>query len=126
MNRKWVSISGLLGFLLVCVLAAAVQTDVTGTWDLKVEAARGTATPTIIFKQQGEKLTGIYKGRMGESRLEGTVKGADIQFSVNLKFQDQEIAVRYTGKVEGETMSGIVQFPNSTGKWSARRKTAAK
>ena len=126
MYKIWMLISGMLVFLLVCAFAAAAQPDVSGNWDLKVEAARGTATPTVILKQQGEKLSGVYKGRLGESRLEGTIKGNDIQFSVNLKFQDQDISVRYTGKVEGETMSGTVHFPNSTGKWSARRKTFTK
>ncbi len=106
---------------------ALPATELTGTWELKVVIGQVTATPSITLRQQGEKLTGTYKGRMGETPLEGTIKDGQIQVSVKLKFQDEEIAVRYSGKVEDETMSGTVQFQKSaTGKWTARRKTAAK
>jgi len=116
-------------FILLRTAASAVvpATEVAGAWDLKVVTGGGTATPSIVLRQQGEKLTGTYKGRMGEVPLEGMIKDGEIRFSVTLKFQDREIAVRYSGKVEGETMSGNVQFQNSaTGKWTAHRKTESK
>ena len=97
--------------------------DVSGTWEFKVESAQGTATPSITFKQQGEKLSGTYKGRMGERPLEGTIKDDKIRFSVKLKFQDQEFVVTYSGTVKGNSMSGTVQFGDAgTGKWTASRK----
>jgi len=37
-----------------------VFADVTGTWKLSVETPNGTGTPTVILKQDGEKLTGTY------------------------------------------------------------------
>src|SRR5678816_27545 len=57
---------------------APVQVDVTGTWDFQVETPQGSGTPVFTFKQEGEKLTGQYKGLLGEAALTGTVKGNEI------------------------------------------------
>ena len=55
--------------------------DVTGTWAFDVAPA-GTGTPTVTFKQDGEKLTGTYfSERFGEQALTGTIKGNEITFS---------------------------------------------
>ncbi len=48
--------------------------DVSGTWKLTLETQNGTSNPMVTFKQEGEELTGTYKGRFGESPLKGTVK----------------------------------------------------
>jgi hypothetical protein len=104
-------------------IAFPAADDVSGNWDLKVETAQGTATPSITLKQQGEKLSGTYKGRMGERALEGSIKEGKIRFLVTLKFQDQEFLVTYSGTVEGNSMSGTVQFGDAgTGKWTASRR----
>jgi len=55
-------------------------------------------------------LTGTYKGRFGESPLEGTVKDKDIKFTVKVNAQGQEFQIDYTGTVEGDTMKGKVKF----------------
>ena len=121
-------VKGIIAGLLVVPLLSAGLTclaadDVSGNWDLKVESAQGTATPSIVLKQQDEKLTGTYKGRMGESSLKGTIKEGKIRFSVTLKFRDQEFVVIYNGTVQGGSMSGTVQFgDSSSGKWTAARK----
>jgi hypothetical protein len=101
--------------------------NVSGDWDLKVETPQGTATPSITLNQQGERLSGTYRGRMGETALEGTIQDdGSIRFSVKLKFQDQEFLVIYSGKVDGAEMSGTVKFGESrSGKWTAHRKTSA-
>ena len=94
----------------LALAAAPVFADVTGTWKLSVETPNGTGTPTVILKQDGEKLTGTYKGRFGESALTGTVKGSAIQFSFKVNAQGNELEVTYTGTVDGGTMSGTAKF----------------
>ena len=60
---------------------------------------------------------------MGESPLKGSCKDGKIQFSVTLKFRDQEFVVTYSGTVESGSMSGTVKFgDSSSGKWTATRK----
>jgi len=100
--------------------------DVSGTWDLKVETSGGTGTPTIILAQEGEKITGTYRGRLGESRLDGTIKGNEIAFSVNVKFENQVLTVVYKGTVDKDSMRGTVRFGDrGTGNWTGRRKTGS-
>ena len=97
--------------------------DVTGVWDLTVETQTGTAHPSITLKQDGEKITGTYRGRMGDAKLQGTLKGEEIHFTVTLKFQEASIAVTYDGTVSGDAMRGTARFADSgTGKWSAKRR----
>jgi hypothetical protein len=100
----------------------ADKIDVSGTWELKVDFTDGSATPTIVLTQQGEKITGTYTGRMGKTSLEGSLKGKSIKFAVTLKFRSETIMVTYTGAVEGESMKGTVQVSSGgSGNWSARR-----
>ena len=54
---------------------AATTVDVTGAWAFAVEFGGGSGTPTMTFKQDGEKLTGQYVGQLGEAPLSGTLKG---------------------------------------------------
>ena len=54
--------------------------NVTGTWLFDVQTPAGSGTPTMTFKQEGEKLTGQYSGQLGEAPLTGTVKDSRITF----------------------------------------------
>jgi hypothetical protein len=101
----------------------APKIDVTGTWDLAVETAQGTMTLSATFKQEGEKLTGTQTSQMGETALEGTVKGSDIAFVIALNMQGQEMTITYSGKIDGDTMSGAIEFGTfGTSTWAAKKK----
>ncbi len=88
--------------------AAQAKVDVTGTWAFNVETAAGSGTPSMTFKQDGEKLTGHYSGQLGESDLTGTVKGAEIAFTFNIDAGGQAIKATYSGTAEKDTMKGKV------------------
>ena len=61
--------------------SAQQKTDVTGKWAFAVVTDNGTGTPTVTFKQAGEKVTGTYDSkRLGVRALDGTVKGDTIRF----------------------------------------------
>ncbi len=89
---------------------AAVATDVTGTWDLAVETPTGPGHPVFRFKQEGEKLSGHYRGAFGEAPVTGTLRGAAINFTVKVKAGNQDATLEYTGTVEGPTMKGQVRI----------------
>jgi len=98
-------------FLLATALTVGAQsTNVSGNWKLAFETPNGAANPSLVLKQEGEKLTGTYKGRFGESPLEGAVKGKEIKFTVKVNAQGQEFLLDYAGTVEGDTMKGKVKF----------------
>jgi hypothetical protein len=97
--------------------------DVTGTWDMAVETPQGTMTLTSTFKQDGEKLTGTQSSQMGELPLEGTVKGADIAFAIVIDMQGQQMTITYVGKIDGESMSGTIEFGGmGSSTWSAKKR----
>jgi hypothetical protein len=119
-----------LAFLLVSVIfiPAAIAADtasVSGEWALSVETPNGTGTPSVVFKQDGEDLTGTYKGRFGESQLKGTVKGNEIKFSVTISPQGQDLVLEYSGTVDGDSMKGKAKFGEfGEGNFTGKKKSA--
>lgn len=105
--------------------AASAQSsgaNVTGSWDVEVQTDQGSGNPSFTFKQEGEKLTGSYKGALGESTLIGTVKGDKIEFSFKVTGQ-LEGTVSYTGTTDGKTMKGKVSLAGlGEGTFSGKKK----
>jgi len=104
--------------------APADKTDVSGAWAFQVETPAGSGTPTFTFKQEGEKLTGQYKGAFGEAPLTGTIKGNKIDFAIKVQAQGQEATINYTGTVEKDgTMKGTVNLGADigSGTWTGKR-----
>ena len=85
------------------------KVDVTGSWSVEVETQAGSGAPSFTFKQEGDKLTGKYKGAFGEADLTGTVKGNQIEFSFKVSGQVEGTVV-YSGTTDGKTMSGKVKI----------------
>ena len=98
--------------------------NVTGDWSVTVETSAGSGNPSFTFKQEGEKLTGMYKGQLGEGPLTGTVKGADINFTIKVNAQGQDLTIVYTGKVESkDSMKGkVVLGELGEGTFTGKRK----
>ncbi len=86
------------------------RADVSGTWAFQVEFSGGSGTPTMTFKQDGEKLTGHYSGQLGEAPLAGTIKGNAIEFAIDVDVQGTAAHIVYTGTVEKDTMKGAVKL----------------
>ncbi len=102
--------------------AAAQAAKVDGMWNVALELGSITGQPTIDLKQDGEKLTGTYRGRYGASPLEGIVKEKQIEFTVTMNAEGQQTTGYFAGTVDGDTMSGTVEFEGAgEGTWSARR-----
>jgi hypothetical protein len=99
--------------------------DVTGVWGLQIEIGGGTTgTPTVTFKQDGDKLSGTYSSQVvGEQQLTGTVKGNAITFGFTASFDGNAVKVTYTGTIEKDTMKGTVTFGDlGEGTWSGKKK----
>ena len=102
----------------------AAGANITGEWNVTVETSQGSGNPTFTFKQEGETLTGMYKGQFGESPLTGTVKGSDIKFTIKISAQGQDLTIVYTGKIESkDSMKGTVALGDlGEGTWTGKRK----
>lgn len=136
--------------------AEAKKADASGTWSWTQQGGRGgqggnapaNATPrksTLKLKVEGEKLTGTLSqpafGRRGqggdapatppapvETQISnGKVKGDEISFDVTREFGGNSRTVKYTGKVEGDTIKGKISMPGRDGgdpisrDWEAKR-----
>ncbi len=103
--------------------ATATASDISGAWAFTVESPQGARTSAVAIKQEGEKLTGTYKGGLGEAPLMGTIKGNDVSFTIKVNFQGQEMEMAFTGKLEGKDgMKGAVNFGGlADGTWTAKK-----
>jgi len=124
--KRALALTSILIASLVLVTGATAQSDVnvTGEWAFTVETPQGSGSPTFTFKQEGEKLTGNYKGQFGEAPLTGTVKGGEIKFTIKISAQGQELTITYTGKVETkDSMKGTAVLGEiGEATWTAKRK----
>lgn len=93
--------------------------DVSGTWDVEIELGGQSGSPVFTLKQEGEKLSGKYKGQFGDANLKGTVTGNKIQFTFPIEGGD----VTYKGTIEKDTMKGEADYAGqASGTWSGKRK----
>jgi hypothetical protein len=102
----------------------APGTNITGVWNFTVETPNGPGTPVFTLKQEGENVTGSYKGQLGEAPVTGTVKGGDVKIFIKVNAQGQELEITYTGKIDGkDSMSGKASFGGlGEGTWTAKKK----
>ena len=117
-------------FLLIVMLAGmacapllAVDHDISGAWEFNVETAAGSGSPSFVFTQAGEKLTGTYSGLFGKADLTGTVKGDQIDFKFNFSYSGQSGVAHYTGTIESATqMKGKVEIGDiGDGTWTGTK-----
>jgi hypothetical protein len=108
--------------VMVGVTAFAAPANVAGHWSVSLELGSIVGHPTLDLKQDGEKLTGTYRGRYGASPLEGAVKANQLGFTVTMTAEGQETSGYFSGTVDGDRMSGSVEFEGAgDGTWSATR-----
>ena len=104
--------------------AVARAADLSGEWAFEVSTSQGSGSPTFVFKQDGEKLTGTYKGLLGEADVTGTVTGNKLKFSFTGKAQGNEFTVTYDGEIESEdSLKGTVDLAGmASGTFTGKRK----
>lgn len=95
---------------LTLATVTAWAADVTGTWNMTVETQAGTGNPVFTLKQEGENITGNYKGQLGEAPVTGTLKGNELTLSYKISAQGAELEVKYAGVVDGNSVSGKVML----------------
>lgn len=123
-SKKLLSAALLLLAPLALSLAQATV-NVSGEWDFTMTTPRGEMKATAKFVQEGEKITVTVISRRGESTGKGTIKGAEIEWTITRKTQRGEMTIDYKGKVEGNTMKGEAQMGDAgTSEWKATKKAA--
>jgi hypothetical protein len=110
----------------------------TGTWTWTTAGRGGGGAErkfSLALKQDGEKLTGKLSspGRDGAATeteiADGSVKGAEISFTVSRERQGTKITTKYTGKIAGDEITGKIESKDRQGNdqsrdWKAKREPA--
>jgi hypothetical protein len=90
---------------------ASAKVDLTGSWTLAVDLGSISATPSVVFKQDGETLTGEYTSQQyGGYPLTGTVKGNQLQFTFTMTIEGNAIDVAYSGTADKDSIKGSVNY----------------
>ncbi len=100
-------------------LPGTVAEGVTGAWSFEVDLGTGGGDVSFVFRQDGEQLTGLYRGAYGSAEVIGTVRDDDIAFS----FEVEGGRVTYLGKIRGRTMEGTCDYGEvaGAGTWEATK-----
>ena len=97
-------------------VAVAADANVAGPWNIQVSGDAGSADQKIDLKQDGNVISGTFKGPRQSGTIEGTVNGNDIKFRVKAF-----VPIDYVGTVDGDTMKGTLSGRGKTGNWTAAR-----
>jgi hypothetical protein len=111
----------------------AADADPTGTWKWTVTNPTNNQTRDLSakLKLDGDKLTGSVPGQGGkEIAIEnGTFKDGQVSFTVTRERNDQKVVTKFSGKLEGDTITGKTENERPNGKpqtrdWVAKREKA--
>jgi len=119
MNRLRLAV---LALVLLAAAPAFAQTTIAGDWDMTINSPQGSNTVKVTFKQDGEKVDGLFKSPQGELPFTGTLTGDELKFTFSIPFQGQPLEIAITGKVEAAAMTGKANFGGmAEGDWTAKR-----
>ena len=124
MRGRFISLTVIVVSLTAAAVAQTAKVDVSGVWIFSVESAAGSSSPTVTFKQEGEKITGHYSSQLvGEAPLVGTVKDQTINFTITGEVQGTPLVLKYTGTIENkDSMKGKLSTEFGDGTFTAKRK----
>jgi hypothetical protein len=99
--------------------ATAVAGDPTGTWKSSFTSPGGrTVESTLKFELKNGSLTGsVTGGRMGEAPIsDASFKDDTISFSVTRERNGTTFITKYSGKLDGDTITGTIEMPAGRGR----------
>ena len=101
-----------MALLVISGAAAQQKLNITGKWVFDVQTDGGTGTPTVTFKQEGEKVSGHYSSQtLGEADFTGTLKGQALTFTFQADLQGTAVPVTYVATVDsGSSMKGTIDI----------------
>ncbi len=124
MRHRTPTILAVLVGVLPAMTLAAGSVDVTGVWEMTIQIPQGEQTVEATFTQEGEKLKVSMEGPQGYPlEGEGTIKENAVEWALTISSPMGEFSLLFTGKVDGEMMTGEVQMGDfGAAGWSAKKK----
>lgn len=111
---------------------AKAVADLTGKWNAVATTPDGQSfEPSVVLKQDGEKVSGDFIWVDGTSvpLTTGKVAGEDVTFDVSVDFGGQALVIKFAGKMTGpDSMKGSAEYDlggqTGTVDFEAKRDTA--
>jgi len=111
-----------VAFAVAVALPAVAGEGISGKWKMTSKSPRGERVSEITMEQKGEALVVSSKDRDGNDvKSEGSVKGAEITWTMKRTTPNGEFVIVYKGKIDGKTMAGTTETPMGAGEWKAER-----
>ena len=121
MNKQLSSIFFTLLFVAACATLSFAQ-SVSGNWDTTITSPQGAGKSQLALKQEGEALSGTIKSELGELPVKGTLKGKDIKLTFSVKFQDNDLLITLSGKLDGDALKSDADFGGlAQGDWAGKK-----
>lgn len=89
---------------------SAPATNVAGQWEVQLDFGRGSATHTLVFEQEGNKLRGTHRGEFDQGNLTGTISGDQLKFRSSLPTIGSRIGFDFAGTLANGQLKGVVQL----------------
>lgn len=101
------------------VSSAAAAADFAGKWTLNGDVMGNAVVLSCVVQQNAQaKLSGPCEvNGTDKAELAGELTDTALQFSIVV----QGYTLNYTGKVEGETVSGSIEVAGASGSFSGQR-----
>lgn len=122
MNR-WKFVLAALVLGAAPAFAQAPAASVAGDWEVTINSPQGSNTSRVTLKQDGDKVSGLFKSPAGELPFEGgTLTGNELKFVFTVNFQGNPLPITLTGKVDGGSIAGKADFGGfAEGDWSGKK-----
>ena len=98
------------------------KSKLVGNWKMTLHIGERAIESTLDLKMDGDKLIGTLTGGNGrEQKLdEVTFKNGEFSFSITREAGGQKRAIKFSGKVTGDTMKGKTEGRTERGEWEAK------
>ena len=107
------------------VVEAAVPpaANLSGRWEVRIDYSAGSTVHALHLQQQDGRLSGLHQGDFLTRDISGTINGDRVTLaSVVTERHGDALTYRFTGKVEGSSISGSLDLGEYLGAtWTARK-----
>jgi len=83
---------------------------IDGNWNLTMQSPMGARQVKAEFAASGNAISGTFTGDQGSAPITGTLDGSAAAFSATLSGPMGQIELKFAGTLDGDSMSGSVQF----------------
>jgi L-seryl-tRNA(Ser) seleniumtransferase len=96
--------------------------QLAGTWNVQMDFTRSSASHTLMFEQDGDKLAGTHKGEFYSGKLTGQVTAKSVKFRSNHRVHGTQLTYDFAGVEQNGQITGTVNLGEyGTAKFTARK-----